>query len=97
GGTDKELDFSVFGEILSMVKTWILLRGSATLKIIKFLEDNKIKYFIFSSLEECVCYAKKISIQNDIVLFSPASASFELFNNEFDRGHQFKNLVSIMT
>ncbi|AGT27534.1 UDP-N-acetylmuramoylalanine--D-glutamate ligase [Borrelia miyamotoi LB-2001] len=97
GGTDKELDFSVFGEILSMVKTWILLRGSATLKIIKFLDDNNIKYFIFSSLEECVCYAKKISIQNDIVLFSPASASFELFNNEFDRGHQFKNLLSIMT
>ncbi|ASQ29342.1 UDP-N-acetylmuramoyl-L-alanine--D-glutamate ligase [Borrelia miyamotoi] len=97
GGTDKALDFSVFGEVLSMVKTWILLRGSATLKIIKFLDDNNIKYFIFSSLEECVCCAKKISIQNDIVLFSPASASFELFNNEFDRGHQFKNLLSIMT
>ncbi|AHE62902.1 UDP-N-acetylmuramoyl-L-alanine--D-glutamate ligase [Borrelia parkeri] len=96
GGTDKELNFAIFSEILSMVKTWILLRGSATLKIIKFLEDNNINYFIFSSLKECVCYAKKISIQNDIVLFSPASASFELFKNEFDRGLQFKNLVSIM-
>ncbi|BDU62743.1 UDP-N-acetylmuramoylalanine--D-glutamate ligase [Candidatus Borrelia fainii] len=96
GGTDKELNFTIFGEILNMVKTWILLRGSATLAIIKFLEDNNINYFIFSSLEECVCYAKKISIQNDIVLFSPASASFELFKNEFDRGLQFKNLVSIM-
>ncbi|UPA12246.1 UDP-N-acetylmuramoyl-L-alanine--D-glutamate ligase [Borrelia venezuelensis] len=96
GGTDKELDFAIFGEILNIVKTWILLKGSATLKIIKFLEDNNINYFIFSSLEECVCYAKKISVQNDIVLFSPASASFELFKNEFDRGLQFKNLVSIM-
>ena len=97
GGTDKELDFSVFSEILSMVKTWILLRGSATLKIIKFLEVNNIDYYIFSSLKECVYYAKKVSIQNDIVLFSPASASFEIFNNEFDRGNQFKNLVRIMT
>ncbi|BCR22000.1 UDP-N-acetylmuramoyl-L-alanine--D-glutamate ligase [Borrelia sp. HM] len=97
GGTDKELDFSVFSEILNMVKTWILLRGSATLKIIKFLEVNNINYYIFSSLKECVCYAKKVSIQNDIVLFSPASASFEIFNNEFDRGNQFKNLVRIMT
>ncbi|AJW73379.1 UDP-N-acetylmuramoyl-L-alanine--D-glutamate ligase [Borrelia hermsii] len=97
GGTDKGLDFAVFGEILSMVKTWILLRGSATLKIIKFLEDNNLHYFIFSSLEECVYYAKKNSIRDDIVLFSPASASFELFKNEFDRGLQFKNLVSIMT
>ncbi|AHH08559.1 UDP-N-acetylmuramoyl-L-alanine--D-glutamate ligase [Borrelia anserina] len=97
GGTDKKLDFAVFGDILSMVKTWILLRGSATLKIVKFLEENNIHYFIFSSLEECVCYARKISVQNDIVLFSPASASFELFKNEFDRGLQFKNFVSIMT
>ncbi|WP_421622641.1 UDP-N-acetylmuramoyl-L-alanine--D-glutamate ligase [Borrelia sp. MN22-0132] len=96
GGTDKELNFAIFGEILRMVKTWILLRGSATLKIIKFLEDNNINYFIFPSLEECVCYAKKISIHNDIVLFSPASASFGLFKNEFDRGLQFKNLVNVM-
>ena len=97
GGTDKELDFLVFSEILGMVKTWILLRGSATLKIIKFLEENDIDYFILSSLEECVYYAREVSVQNDIVLFSPASASFELFKNEFDRGLQFKKLVNNMT
>ncbi|AYE36445.1 UDP-N-acetylmuramoyl-L-alanine--D-glutamate ligase [Borrelia turcica IST7] len=96
GGTDKELDFLIFSEVLDMVKTWILLRGSATLKIIKFLEENEIDYFIFSSLEECVCYAREIAVQNDIVLFSPASASFELFKNEFDRGFQFKKLVNNM-
>ena len=97
GGTDKELNFLVFGEILNTVKTWILLRGSATLKIIKFLEDNDVNYFVFSSIEECVCYARRISVQNDIVLFSPASASFELFKNEFDRGFRFKKLVNDMT
>ncbi|QMU99350.1 UDP-N-acetylmuramoyl-L-alanine--D-glutamate ligase [Borrelia sp. A-FGy1] len=96
GGTDKELDFLIFSEILGMVKTWILLRGSADLKIIKFLEENDINYFIFSSLEECVYYSREISVQNDIVLFSPASASFELFKNEFDRGFQFKKLVNNM-
>ncbi|WP_445436241.1 UDP-N-acetylmuramoyl-L-alanine--D-glutamate ligase [Candidatus Borreliella tachyglossi] len=96
GGTDKELDFLIFGQILSMVKTWILLRGSATYKIVKVLEENNIKYFVFSSLKECICYARKISIRNDVVLFSPASASFELFKNEFDRGIQFKTLVNTM-
>ncbi|WKC58136.1 UDP-N-acetylmuramoyl-L-alanine--D-glutamate ligase [Borrelia sp. P9F1] len=96
GGTDKELNFLIFGEILNMVKTWILLRGSATLKIIKFFEDNDVDYSVFSSIEECVCYARKVSVQNDIVLFSPASASFELFKNEFDRGFRFKKLVSDM-
>ncbi|WP_040236494.1 UDP-N-acetylmuramoyl-L-alanine--D-glutamate ligase [Borrelia crocidurae] len=96
GGTDKELNFEIFDNILSFVKTWILLQGSATLKIIEFLKSRNVNYFIFSSLKECVCYAKEIAMINDIVLFSPASASFELFHNEFDRGICFKNLVNSM-
>lgn len=94
GGTDKELDFLSFSKIADIVRTWILIRGSATVKIIKILEKSSIQYFLFDSLRDAVNYAFKISSPGDIVLFSPASASFELFNNEFDRGLQFKNLVN---
>ncbi|WNY63029.1 UDP-N-acetylmuramoyl-L-alanine--D-glutamate ligase [Borreliella carolinensis] len=96
GGTDKELDFSSFSKIINIVKTWILIKGSATVKIIKILEKSSIQYFVFDSLKDAVNYSFKISIPGDIVLFSPASASFELFNNEFDRGLQFKNLVNML-
>ncbi|SCW27701.1 UDP-N-acetylmuramoylalanine--D-glutamate ligase [Borreliella japonica] len=96
GGTDKELDFSSFFKILNLVKTWILIKGSATVKIIKILEKSGTQYFVFDSLRNAVNYAFKISSSGDIVLFSPASASFELFNNEFDRGLQFKNLVNTL-
>ncbi len=96
GGTDKELDFSSFCKIINLVKTWILIKGSATVKIIKILEKSSIQYFVFDSLRDAVNYAIKISSPGDIVLFSPASASFELFNNEFDRGLQFKNLVNML-
>nr|WP_214646526.1 UDP-N-acetylmuramoyl-L-alanine--D-glutamate ligase [Borreliella californiensis] len=96
GGTDKELDFSSFSKIINVVKTWILIEGSATVKIIKILEKSSIQYFVFDSLKGAVNYSLKISIPGDIVLFSPASASFELFNNEFDRGLQFKNLVNML-
>ncbi|AAU07434.1 MULTISPECIES: UDP-N-acetylmuramoyl-L-alanine--D-glutamate ligase [Borreliella] len=96
GGTDKELDFSSFRKIINLVKTWILIKGSATVKIIKILEKSSIQYFVFDSLRDAVNYAIKISSPGDIVLFSPASASFELFNNEFDRGLQFKNLVNML-
>ncbi|PRR52399.1 UDP-N-acetylmuramoyl-L-alanine--D-glutamate ligase [Borreliella burgdorferi] len=94
GGTDKELDFLSFSKIADIVRTWILIRGSATVKIINILEKSSIQYFLFDSLRDAVNYAFKISSPGDIVLFSPASASFELFNNEFDRGLQFKNLVN---
>ncbi|WNY64206.1 UDP-N-acetylmuramoyl-L-alanine--D-glutamate ligase [Borreliella americana] len=96
GGTDKELDFSSFSKIINIVKTWILIKGSATVKIIKILEKSSIQYFVFDSLKDAVNYSLKISNSGDIVLFSPASASFELFNNEFDRGLQFKNLVNML-
>ncbi|WKC76290.1 UDP-N-acetylmuramoyl-L-alanine--D-glutamate ligase [Borreliella valaisiana] len=96
GGTDKELDFSSFSKIINCVKTWILIKGSATVKIIKILEKSSIQYFVFDSLKDSVNYALKVSSPGDIVLFSPASASFELFNNEFDRGLQFKNLVNML-
>ncbi|WKC79042.1 UDP-N-acetylmuramoyl-L-alanine--D-glutamate ligase [Borreliella turdi] len=97
GGTDKELNFLSFYNIINLVKTWILIKGSATVKIIKILEKSNIQYFVFDSLRDAVNYSFNISSSGDIVLFSPASASFELFNNEFDRGLQFKNLVNMLS
>ena len=38
--------------------------------------------------------AKKSSKKGDVVLFSPASASFDMFKNFADRGNKFKNLVN---
>ena len=45
------------------------------------------------TLEETISIAKKNANSGDIVLFSPASASFDMFKNFADRGNQFKNLV----
>lgn len=36
GGTDKELDFLSFSKIADIVRTWILIRGSATVKLLIF-------------------------------------------------------------
>ena len=46
------------------------------------------------SLEETVKKALKYAKQGQIVLFSPASASFDMFKNFADRGEKFKNLVN---
>ena len=46
-----------------------------------------------SSMEEAVRSAYYLAHKGDTVLLSPACASFDLFQNYEDRGHQFKNCV----
>ena len=47
-----------------------------------------------TTLEEAVNEANKIAKTGDIVFFSPASASFDMFKNFMERGDKFKELVS---
>ena len=47
-----------------------------------------------NSLKETVELARKSAKPGQIVLFSPASASFDMFKNFADRGEQFKELVN---
>lgn len=46
------------------------------------------------SLEETIKIAKKSAQKGEVVLFSPASASFDMFKNFADRGNKFKKLVN---
>ncbi len=97
GGTDKELEFDGFAkEIRNMIKpeNMILLSGSATEKMKK--ELNLDSYNEFDTLEDCVKKALDLAkslIGKKVILFSPASKSFEKFKNEFDRGEKFNVIV----
>ena len=96
GGTDRELEFSDWAKVVKEninQDNLILLSGSATEKMKKFLGENK--YNEFDSLSECLEYALKRSEKNkSIILFSPSSKSFEKFKNEYDRGEQFNKLIN---
>jgi UDP-N-acetylmuramoylalanine--D-glutamate ligase len=113
GGTDKDLEFAELArEIKKTLKPseLVLLNGSATKKLI--LELEKINFFghstrlragnkkivLFETLEECAEYAK-IATKNKhgTILFSPGSASFEKFKNEFHRGERFNNTIFLAT
>ena len=44
-------------------------------------------------MKDAVKKARQQAIRGDMVLLSPAAASFGLFKNEFDRGEQFKKAI----
>ena len=47
-------------------------------------------------LREAVSWAQELAADNEVVLLSPACASFDLFKNYEDRGDQFKAAVTAL-
>lgn len=99
GGYDKNLDYTPIGKpIVDGVKTLILM-GSTKNKIYKAvtkelnIQNKKMDIYEAFSLEEAIEIADEISVPGDVVLFSPASASFDMFKNAYDRGDKFKSAV----
>lgn len=98
GGYDKNLDYDVIGKpIIDNCKAVVLL-GQTADKIdyaIKSL-DKEFPIYKVKNLEEAIKMADSITIKGDVVLFSPASASFDMFKNFAERGEIFKDLVNKM-
>ena len=99
GGYDKNLDYTPLAKpILDNCKTLILL-GQTADKIEEAVKkelkhsNKSLDIYKCSSLRETVEKANEIAIKGDIILFSPASASFDMFKNFAERGLIFKDLV----
>ncbi len=102
GGYDKNLDYTPIAKpIVDKVKGLILL-GQTSDKIFNAVkqeledEHKDLDIYVCDSLEQTVLLAKKIAKPGQIVLFSPASASFDMFKNFADRGNKFKKLVNAL-
>lgn len=90
GGSDKGLDMTVLlHEIPKYTKAVFLLSGTGTEKI-KHELPNSVEV---KDLKKTVLLAKKLASKGDIILLSPAFASFGMFKNEYDRGEQFNKIV----
>ncbi len=100
GGYDKNLDYEPLAKpIVDKVKGLILI-GQTAEKIYevvnkKLQEKNKdLDIYICDEFSQTVQIANKIAKPGQIVLFSPASASFDMFENYAQRGKKFKELVN---
>jgi len=90
GGEDKKLNYrSLARNIKHDVDYVVLLPGTGSNKLKKDLS----KFYSVKSMEQAVKKASYLAEKGDIVLLSPGAASFNLFENEFDRGNQFVKAV----
>lgn len=99
GGYDKNLDYEPLAKPIASSCKSIILIGQTADKIenavFKEIKHNvkNVNIYRCKSLEETVKLANEIAVKGDIVLFSPASASFDMFKDMYDRGRKFKEMV----
>ena len=96
GGIDKGNDYTKLYEVVkSNVKALVCL-GLDNELLIDAFKDIIPVIIEAQSAEEAVNQAYYLANKNDVVLLSPACASFDLFENYEDRGNQFKNAVKAL-
>lgn len=92
GGKGKDADFSPLAKVIQDRVEHTILFGEDAKLIFEVL-DQSVSCDCAGSLEEAVASASKLGQPGSVVLFSPACASFDMFDNFEHRGNIFKQLV----
>ncbi len=92
GGRDKAGDFGQLRPLVREKVKALVLIGEAAEKIKSALGDLTGTVVAFD-LSDAVNRARELAKSGDVVLLSPSCASFDMFRDFEDRGHQFKKIV----
>jgi UDP-N-acetylmuramoylalanine--D-glutamate ligase len=92
GGVDKGNDYALIMDLIKEKVKAIVCMGTDNSKIHAAF-DGVVKLVDTGSAEHAVQAAFREAAPGDVVLLSPACASFDLFKNYEDRGKQFKDAV----
>ncbi len=104
GGADKAFEYEELAKVfVAEAKSVILFRGTGTEKLLPLMEkvaresgkDGTV-FPVVTTMEDALQVAADEAESGDVVLLSPGMASFGLFQNEFDRGNQFRKGVEQM-
>lgn len=96
GGVDKGNDYEMLKEMVAEKVKAIVCLGKDNSKIHEAFDGIIENIVDASSAQEAVNKAYSFGRVGDTVLLSPACASFDLFENYEDRGHQFKSAVKAL-
>ena len=93
GGVDKGNDYNQLIDLVKSKVKAIICLGTDNQKIIDSFSSVVETIVEAKSAKEAVSHSYQIGKKGDVVLLSPACASFDLFENYEDRGMQFKGAV----
>jgi len=93
GGIDKGNDYSQLFDLVKAKVKAIVCLGTDNSKILQAFKHLGIDMVETQSMEDAVRSSYYLAKKGETVLLSPACASFDLFENYEDRGHQFKHSV----
>lgn len=98
GGSSKGVSFEKIGKEIANTKVKeVILMGQTSKEIgVEIEKYSTIKPKYVSNLTDAVNFAKGLAKSGDVVLFSPASASFDMFKDYKDRGNQFNQLIKTL-
>ena len=94
GGMNKNMPYGEYAKaVIKYAKKVFFLTGDSTTEIKKLMENKDLIAGTYNDLEKLLLDVKEVIQDGDTILFSPAATSFNLFQNEFDRGRQFNQAV----
>lgn len=93
GGVDKGNNYADLKNLVKSKVKMIICLGLDNIKIHQAFQADVDLIINTSSAKEAVHVASKMAQQGEVVLLSPACASFDLFDSYEDRGRQFKEAV----
>ena len=101
GGYDKEVSLDQFAQECAKNTKCVILIGKTAENINELIQDAKgekaqPEVYLATSLDESVRKASSVAETGDVVLLSPACASYDMFPNYEERGKRFKELVHQM-
>ena len=94
GGRDKNTDLAEFMNLVKQKVDQLILIGEAAARFAAAAQAAGVKNIVQAgSLEEAVETARQLARSPQVVLLSPACASYDMFDNYEQRGRIFKQLV----
>jgi UDP-N-acetylmuramoylalanine--D-glutamate ligase len=96
GGVDKGNDYALVADLIKEKVKAIVCMGTDNAKLIEFFKGKVDQIIEVDSAKKAVNASFKLAEKGDVVLLSPACASFDLFKNYEDRGQQFKESVKAL-
>jgi UDP-N-acetylmuramoylalanine--D-glutamate ligase len=92
-GEDKQVRLDAFLEDVCQAAETVCVFGGISALVKEWADSENVAIQVLSTMDDAIDYTMSVAQRGDIVLFSPSSASFDLYTSYQERGNTFKQSV----